>query len=259
VLCNLASGSRGNITYVGRGDRALLVDVGVSAKKAAEKLVERGLDPARVAGIVLTHEHGDHARGARVFARRHQVPIYVQREARAKVPLDGVPDVRTFDGDRPFEVAGFEVHPFSIPHDTVEPVAFVIDDGCQRVGIATDMGMTTHLTVEKLRTCQAVVLEFNHDLKMLMEGPYPWWLKQRVRGRLGHLDNTVALDVLERIVDGGVQAALLGHLSQENNDPSLVRALALERLAHNGQEHVQLTVLDQDTPGPVVRVGEDSR
>jgi phosphoribosyl 1,2-cyclic phosphodiesterase len=117
--------------------------------------------------------------------------------------------------------------------------------------------MTTHLTVEKLRRCQAVVLEFNHDLKMLMEGPYPWWLKQRVRGRLGHLDNTEALGVLERIVDGGVQAALLGHLSQENNDPSLVRALALERLAHNGQEHARVTVLDQDVPGPVIRIVSD--
>ncbi len=254
MLCNLASGSRGNITYIGRGARALLVDVGLSAKKAAEKLVERGLDPSHVGGIVLTHEHGDHARGARVFARRHKVPVYVHEAARGKVALDGVPDVRTFDGDRPFEVAGFEVQPFSIPHDTVEPVAFVVDDGERRVGIATDMGMTTHLTVERLRQCQAVVLESNHDLRMLMEGPYPWWLKQRVRGRLGHLDNTEALDVLERIVDGGVQVALLGHLSQENNDPKLVQALALERLARNGQGHVRLQVLAQDVPGPVVRI-----
>ena len=115
VLCNLASGSRGNATYIGRGDRALLVDVGVSARKAAEKLMERGLDPAHVAGIVLTHEHGDHARGARVFARRHKVPVFVHSAARGKVALDGVPDVRTFDGDRPFEVAGFEVQPFSPP------------------------------------------------------------------------------------------------------------------------------------------------
>ena len=257
MLCNLASGSRGNATYIGRGDRALLVDVGVSARKAAEKLMERGLDPAHVAGIVLTHEHGDHARGARVFARRHKVPVFVHSAARGKVALDGVPDVRTFDGDRPFEVAGFEVQPFSIPHDTVEPVAFVVDDGVHRVGIATDMGMTTHLTVDRLGRCQAVVLESNHDLRMLMEGPYPWWLKQRVRGRLGHLDNTEALDVLERIADSGVQVALLGHLSQENNDPALVRALALERLARNGQGHVQLQVLAQDVPGPVVRIGAD--
>ena len=257
MLCNLASGSRGNATYVGRDDRALLVDVGLSAKKVTEKLQERGLDPTRVAGLVLTHEHGDHTRGARVFARRFKVPVYVQKAARGKVALDGVDDVRTFDGDRPFMAAGFEVHPFSIPHDTVEPVAFVVDDGTHKVGIATDMGMTTHLTVEKLRTCQAVVLESNHDLKMLMEGPYPWWLKQRVRGRLGHLDNEEAMGVLERIADGGVQVALLGHLSQENNDSTLVRALALERLARNGQSHVQLTVLSQDVPGPIVHIGAD--
>jgi phosphoribosyl 1,2-cyclic phosphodiesterase len=185
------------------------------------------------------------------------VPVYVHRLAVGNVDLKGVDDVRTFVEDRPFEVGGLLIEPFSIPHDTVEPVAFVISDGRRRVGVATDMGMPTRLVIERLRACRAVVLEFNHDLQMLMEGPYPWWLKQRVRGRLGHLSNDDALNVLEQIVDGEVAMALLGHLSQENNRPELVEALALDRLAARHRDDVVVQVLQQDDPGPLVTIDPD--
>ena len=257
VLCNLASGSKGNATYVGKAGIGLLVDVGISAKQAELRLRKRGIDPQGVAGIVITHEHGDHARGVRVFARRFNVPVHVHEGAMPGVDLDRVPDVRPFSGDRPLEIGGLEVRPFSIPHDTVEPLAYVVSDGTHSAGIATDMGMPTRLAVERLRRCQAVVLESNHDLRMLMEGPYPWWLKQRVHSRLGHLSNDDALTVLEQIADSGVQVALLGHLSEENNDPALVHALALDRLEQRGNGHVRITVLRQHEPGPVVRVGRD--
>lgn len=257
LVCNLGSGSRGNVTYVGRRDAGVLVDIGFSCKRTGEKLRERGIAPEQVRAILLTHEHGDHVRGARVFARKYRVPVYVHEAARDQVDLRKVPDVRTFDGVRPFEVDGFEVRPLTIPHDTVEPVAFVLDDGHQRVGIATDMGMPTHLVAEELRRCRAVLLEFNHDVQMLMEGPYPWWLKQRVRGRLGHLSNDDALGMLEQIVEGGVEVALLGHLSQENNSPALVEALARQRLADRGRDDVAIEVLDQDVPGPVVCLGRE--
>jgi len=257
VLCNLASGSKGNATYVGKAGRGLLVDIGITAKQAELRLRARGIDPAGVAGIVITHEHGDHARGVRVFARRFHVPVHVHRDAMPGVDLDRVSDVRPFGNDHPLEIGGLAVRPFSIPHDTAEPLAYVVTDGENSVGIATDMGMPTRLTVERLRRCQAVVLESNHDLRMLMEGPYPWWLKQRVRGRLGHLSNEDALSVLEQIADGGVQVALLGHLSEENNDPALVHALALDRMQQRGNGHVTVAVLKQNEPGPVVRVGGD--
>ncbi len=252
LVCSLASGSRGNSTYVGTPEQGLLVDVGVSAKRAAELLVRRELDPAAVRGILITHEHRDHTSGVRVFCRRHRVPVYVQEDVRAHVDLSGVDDVRTFHGDEVFEVAGLRVEPFSIPHDTVEPLGFVIERGELRVGIATDMGIPTHLAEERLRTCQVVLLEFNHDLEMLMEGPYPWWLKQRVRGRLGHLSNDDALQLLEGIVQGPARTILLGHLSQENNRPELVEALVRDRLAALERPDIQVQVLQQDVPGPVV-------
>jgi len=255
VLCNLASGSKGNATYVGKAGRGLLIDAGISARQVELRLRKRGIDPDSVAGIAITHEHGDHTRGARVFARRFDVPVHVHRDALPGVDLDRVRDVRPFDGERSLEIAGLQVRPFSIPHDTVEPLAYVVGDGTRAVGIATDMGMPTRLTVERLRRCQAVVLESNHDLRMLMEGPYPPWLKQRVRGRLGHLSNDDAMAVLEQIADGDVQVVLLGHLSEENNDPSLVHALALDRLQQRGSGHVKVVVLRQEEPGPVVRVG----
>jgi len=256
LLCNLGSGSRGNLTYVGHDDGGVLVDIGFSAKRTAEKLRERGLTPEHVRAILLTHEHHDHTAGARVYAKRHKVPVYVHEAAREGVDLRKVPDVRTFRSEEPFEVAGFEARPVSVPHDTREPVMFTLDDGAQRVGIATDMGRPTHLVTEQLRRCRAVLLEFNHDLTMLMEGPYPWWLKQRVRGRQGHLSNEQALEILEQIVEGGVEVVLLGHLSQENNQPELALGLALERLAALGRDDVLVHVLAQDTPGPVVRLGK---
>ncbi len=255
LVCSLASGSRGNSTYVGTHERGLLVDVGVSAKRAAELLVRREIAPEAVQGILVTHEHRDHTSGVRVFCRRHRVPVYVQRDVAPEVDLKGVDDVRTFDGDAPFDVDGFRVDPFPIPHDTVEPLGYVVErDGC-RVGVATDMGMRTRLVEERLASCGAVLLEFNHDLEMLVDGPYPWWLKQRVRGRLGHLSNEDALEMLEVIVGGSVRHVMLGHLSQENNRPELVEALVRDRLAALGRQDVAVTVLEQDRPGPVIGVG----
>lgn len=252
LVCSLASGSRGNSTYVGTPERGLLVDVGVSAKRAAELLTRRELDPAAVRAILVTHEHRDHTSGVRVFCRRHRVPVYVQRDVRGHVDLDGVDDVRTFGGEEPFGVAGLEVIPFSIPHDTVEPLGYVIRRGDVRVGIATDMGMPTRLAEERLRSCDAVLLEFNHDLEMLMDGPYPWWLKQRVRSRMGHLSNEDALEMLGGIVEGPARQVMLGHLSQENNRPELVEAMVRDRLATLGRDDVHVTVLQQDVPGPVI-------
>ena len=257
VLCNLASGSRGNSTYIARDGRGLLVDAGLSGRQTTLRLEARGLDPATLRGIVITHEHRDHTNGARVLARRYHIPVFVHEAVRPKVKLDGVDDVRTFGDEHALEIAGLEVKPFTIPHDSVEPLAYVVGDGHTEVGVATDMGMPTRLTVERLRRCRAVLLEFNHDLQMLMEGPYPWWLKQRVRSRLGHLSNDDALEVLVQLVERGVEVALLGHLSQENNSPELVHALALEQLARTGHEHVSVSVLKQDEPGPVVTLGRE--
>ncbi|MDP7112712.1 MAG: MBL fold metallo-hydrolase [Myxococcota bacterium] len=254
LVCSLASGSRGNSTYVGTLECGLLVDVGISAKRAAELLRRRDLDPDAVSGILVTHEHRDHSAGVRVFCRRHRVPVYVQHDVRPEVDLRGVDDVRTFAGDAPFDVAGFRVDPFPIPHDTVEPLGYVIErDGC-RVGVATDMGMRTRLAEERLSACGAVLLEFNHDLEMLIEGPYPWWLKQRVKGRLGHLSNDDALEMLEVLVGGSVRTVMLGHLSQENNRPELVEAMVRDRLASLDRPDVDVTVLEQDRPGPVIGV-----
>jgi phosphoribosyl 1,2-cyclic phosphodiesterase len=257
VLCNLASGSRGNSTFIARNGSGLLVDAGLSGRQTTLRLEARGLDPATLRGIVITHEHRDHTNGARVLARRYHVPVFVHEAVRPKVKLDGVADVRTFGNEAVLEIAGLEVRPFTIPHDSVEPLAYVVGDGRNEVGVATDMGMPTRLTVERLRRCRAVVLEFNHDLQMLMEGPYPWWLKQRVRSRLGHLSNEDALEILQQLVDRGVEVALLGHLSQENNRPELVHALALEQLARTGNEHVSVSVLEQDRPGPLVTLDRE--
>jgi len=256
TLCNLASGSRGNATFVGQAGRGMLVDVGVSARQAALRLRARGLEPDAVEALLISHEHRDHSSGVRVYARRHGATVYVHEEVRERVDLRGVSHIETF-GDEPFEAAGLQVRTFTIPHDTVRPVAFVVGNDGAQVGIATDMGTATQLVAQRLRECQAVLLEFNHDLQMLMEGPYTWPLKQRVRGRLGHLSNDDALSLMETILAGRVKILLAGHLSQENNRPELVRGLVLDRLAQLGRSDVEFAVLDQNEPGPVFEVAPE--
>ena len=221
-VCVLASGSRGNAIYISDGTTAILVDAGLSGKEIERRLASRGLSASGLSAIVVTHEHTDHVQGAGILSRRYKLPLHIGQytlEA-AKKKLGKLSDVRHFDSGRPFTIGALKLHPFSIPHDAEDPVGFTVEaPGAAKVGIATDLGLATAVVRENLRDCRLLLLEANHDPVMLEHGPYPWALKQRVRGRCGHLSNEDAAALVTEIRHDALSHLILGHLSEENNDP----------------------------------------
>jgi phosphoribosyl 1,2-cyclic phosphodiesterase len=226
-LAILASGSGGNALLVEAGSTSLLVDCGISLRRVSRCLAELGSDVGRLAAVLVTHEHGDHVRGLEVFQRRHAVPVLATEGTAAASA--GLRTAGRLVAGRELAVGGLTVLPFQTCHDAREPVGFVISDNVMRVGVMTDTGMVTGAALEALRGCHALLVECNHDREMLLQGGYPWPLKQRITSRVGHLCNEQGRDVVETLAHPGLQVVVGMHLSQENNLPSLVRR-ELERV-----------------------------
>jgi phosphoribosyl 1,2-cyclic phosphodiesterase len=242
---SLGSGSSGNGLVVESGTTRVMMDCGFTLAATKAKLESRGLVPADLAGICVTHEHDDHIGGVARFAKRYAIPVYVTRGTAQWLPFDFPPVlVHLIDSHTPFAVDGLQVEPFPVPHDAREPVQFVFSDGHLRLGVLTDLGTPTSHVQEKLSGCHALVIECNHDLDMLMTGPYPVGLKQRVSGRFGHLDNAAAGHLVESLDRSKLRHLIAAHLSQQNNTPALaVAALS----AAIGCEQSWIGIATQDT------------
>ncbi|MFH1567404.1 MAG: MBL fold metallo-hydrolase [Gemmatimonadota bacterium] len=255
-LAVLGSGSKGNSVLVRTGRTALLLDAGLSARQLAQRCHASDLDPRRLDGVLLTHEHSDHVRGLPVFARHCPVPVLGNAATlgAAGAALATAPRAWAFTTGVPFAWGDFTVAAFPVSHDAVEPVGFVLEAEGVRVGYATDLGRLTPPILAALGGCHIVVLEANHDVDMLWKGPYPWPLKQRISSHLGHLDNASGAGQLPTIVGGDTAHLVLAHLSENNNQPGLVRSLFAAALADAGCAHVQLTVAGQHHASPVLRV-----
>jgi phosphoribosyl 1,2-cyclic phosphodiesterase len=219
----LASGSSGNSALVRSGATAVLVDIGVSALQVKKRLACFGCTPAEISAIFLTHEHSDHIRGLEVFLRRHhQAPVWATRGTWSQVPVK----TRTggvVESGRDYPVGALRVRPVATSHDAAEPVAYVFDDGLQRVALCTDTGVFTTLLEQRLAGCDLLLIETNHDADMLRHGPYPWPLKQRIASRLGHLGNHQTEEALDRIKCDRLKGVVGLHLSAENNSTALAR------------------------------------
>jgi len=257
-LVVLGSGSEGNAVVIEAGGRRLLVDAGFSAREIKRRLAKVGLEPEDLHGVVLTHEHLDHVRGLNRFCRKRQVPIYATAGTAQELELRSEVRalVRPCRSGVPFEAAGFVVEMFSVPHDAREPVGVVVEDpaGGGRVGLVTDLGCRSRLAWSRLGGVHALLLETNHDLEMLRNGPYPWPLKQRVAGRHGHLSNADAAQGLSELAHDGLQHLVLYHLSQVNNLPALAAAVVGEELARL-RTKAAMTVSGQFEPTPWLTVG----
>jgi phosphoribosyl 1,2-cyclic phosphodiesterase len=256
-LCVLGSGSQGNAVVIEAGGRRLLVDAGFSAREIKRRLARVGLAIEQIDAIVLTHEHGDHVRGLDRLCKKRRIPVYAT--AGTIGGLDVRPEVasllRCCRSGVPFEAAGFLVELVLVPHDAREPVGVVVEDpGGARVGLVADLGCRSRLAGGRLASVHALVLEANHDLGMLRDGPYPWVLKQRVAGRHGHLSNEDAAQGLPELVHDGLGHVVLYHLSQVNNLPSLAAAVVGEQLDRL-RAKAQLTVSGQYEPTPWLTVG----
>jgi phosphoribosyl 1,2-cyclic phosphodiesterase len=229
---SLGSGSSGNGLVVESGTTRVMMDCGFTLAATKAKLESRGLKPADLAGICVTHEHDDHIGGVARFAKRYAVPVYLTRGTAQWLPEDfPAVLVRLIDPHTPFAIGSVLVEPFPVPHDAREPVQYVFGDGSARIGVLTDLGCATSHVQEKLSACHALVIECNHDLDMLMNGPYPLSLKQRVAGRFGHLDNHAAASLVKSLDCTKLLHLIAAHLSQQNNKPQLARQALCEAVA----------------------------
>jgi phosphoribosyl 1,2-cyclic phosphodiesterase len=222
-ICSLASGSKGNCLYLEAGDIRVLIDAGLSLRETLLRMEWCGIDPGGIHAVLVSHEHIDHIRSAGSYARKFKIPVLashlVHRKAENYLKKTQVIE---FESGGAFTFRGCRIDPFPITHDACDPVGFVIESSEGRCGSATDLGVVTRLVADKLRGCRFLNLESNHDPEMLMNGPYPWDLKQRIKSRHGHLSNAESLELLFDLAHDGLEALVMAHLSEVNNHPDHV-------------------------------------
>jgi phosphoribosyl 1,2-cyclic phosphodiesterase len=254
-LTILGSGSSGNCAYVETSETRILVDAGFSARQIRQRLAEIGRTPENLTGIIVTHEHSDHVQGLRILAEKLCIPIYCNRPTHEAIQfqLRFKVDCQLFTTGASFEVGDMLVETFSIPHDAQDPVGFLLRTNGTNIGFLTDLGHATKLVLERVRPAHVLVLEANHDVKMLQDCVRrPWSLKQRILGRHGHLSNEAAADAAEEIMSADLRHLYLGHLSRECNRPELAQAVVNERLRKIGASHVSLSLTAQNVPCPTL-------
>jgi phosphoribosyl 1,2-cyclic phosphodiesterase len=250
-ICTLASGSSGNCLYIESGETRILVDAGISLRQIVLKLRKLDVELSDIDAVIVTHEHSDHTAALQNIG----VPVHVAR-ATTHLWANKVSSLREFDTDASFMIRDLLITPFSVPHDALDPVGFSIESGHgKKIGVVTDIGSVTALVRERLRGSNALVIEFNHDNDILLYSHYPWDLKQRIRGRLGHLSNNQASELLSELVHGGLRHVVLAHLSQVTNRPEVAYESASSALRNSGQEAgVQISVAPRKTLGEVLSI-----
>lgn len=221
-FASLGSGSKGNGTLVEDGATCVLIDCGFSVRETERRLGRLGRSPEELAAILVTHEHSDHIRGVAALARKYRLPVRMTHgtQLAGKVPAATISD--EIVPHQPFRVSSLTVTPVAVPHDAREPVQFVISSRGVTVGVLTDLGSVTPSVIEHYRRCDGLLLEANHDTEMLAAGPYPYPLKKRVGGDWGHLSNRQTGELLSRLESRKIQNLVLGHISLQNNLPTLV-------------------------------------
>lgn len=252
-ICVLASGSKGNAIYVSDGRTALLVDAGLSGIEIQRRMEAAGLQIDGLTAILVSHEHSDHIRGVGVLSRRYNLPVYISplTQQACGSQLGRLHQVCHFEIGRPFAIEELIIHPFSTSHDATDPAGFTISRNGRKIGIATDLGIATGMVKQHLKTCDLLVLEANHDPTMLIEGPYPWPLKQRIKSRNGHLANQDSGDLLAEISHEGLCHVILAHLSETNNTPEIALR-TVEKVLTKIPGNFELQVACQDRCSSVV-------
>ena len=222
----LGSGSEGNGLLVEVGATRVLVDCGFGIRDTLGRLGRLGVEPESLTAIIVTHEHSDHIGGVAAYAARYGTPVWLTFGTMATVAdrFAALPHVYGFDSHDAFPIGDVGIEPFPVPHDAREPVQFVLSDGRWRLGVLTDIGVSTAHVEATLSRCDALVLECNHDVDMLAGGDYPFPLKQRIAGRFGHLDNDAASALLARLDNSNLKHVFAAHLSKQNNTRELARA-----------------------------------
>ena len=252
-VCALASGSKGNCLFVSDGDTSLLIDAGLSGVEIERRLAVHGIDPYSLSAILISHEHNDHIHGAGVISRRYNLPVYISRKTchETRSCVGHVETYHYFECGSGFHIGQLCIHPFSLSHDAADPSGFTFSRNGSKIGLATDLGVATAMVKEHLKGCRLLILEANHDPDMLMRGPYPWPVKQRIKGRTGHLSNNDTRELLLELKHDGLTHVVLAHLSHENNTCEKALAAAGEALGTSG---AVLSVALQHQCGELIRI-----
>ncbi len=258
-VCVLGSGSSGNCTYIGTSVSGILIDAGLSYRETELRLAAVGVEPGMVKAVCVTHEHHDHVSSLGVLYRRLNVPLYANAGTidaiELKEKLRGLPWNVFTNGSR-FKIAGLSVEPFSVPHDAYDPVGFLVDSGGARAGIVTDMGTATELIRNRLKSCDVIVVECNHDGDLLRDSSRPWSLKQRIQGRQGHLSNDQAVDFLRQTAGPQTRAVYLAHLSSDCNNPDVALRCVREALVDAGFGSIRVSLTYPDKVSEVFDLGK---
>ncbi len=250
-LTILGSGSAGNCAYFETDDARILVDAGFSLRRIRKRLEAIGRAPENLNGVLITHEHSDHVPGLAALATKLRIPVYCNRPTAEAIQYRCPDrfDFRLFSTGASFDIGDITVETFTVPHDAQDPVGFLLKTAEGKFGFLTDLGHVTRLVLERVRTANVLVLESNHDVKMLQDCPHrPWSLKQRILGRHGHLSNEAAAETAEQLMSAELRHLYLGHLSRECNRPEIAQDVMLTRLQKIGATHVSLELTSQDQP-----------
>ena len=254
-VTTLGSGSAGNCALVESPQSRVLIDGGLSARQITLRLAELGVDPSQLDGILITHEHCDHVQGLEVLLKKFDIPVYANSLTAEALGEKVQRRARIFQTGSEFTLKDIVVQTFPVPHDAAEPAGFVLHQGESVLGFCTDLGFATKLVFERLRFAQTILIETNHDEKMLQNDPRrPWSLKQRIMSRHGHLSNAAAASVLEQLLGNGLRRAILAHLSRDCNSPEIATQTVRSQLSRAGDEAVEVICAAQNSISQRFRV-----
>lgn len=259
-FCSLYSGSSGNSLFVETQNTKLLVDAGVSCKKIESALQDINIDPSSLDGILVTHEHIDHVQSLGTLSKKFDLPVFVNQKTLDAMPKqkDKISDknIKNFNVSENFEIGDLKIHPFSIPHDAADPCGFNIYKEDKKISIATDIGHMTNNILKNLEESLFVMLESNYDPEVLRCSAYPFSLKSRIAGPIGHLPNETAGKTISHLLKTGLKTAMLGHLSKESNFPELAYQTVLDELISNNYDEnsFSLSVASRDKHSEVIKL-----
>jgi len=250
-ITSLNSGSNGNCYYVGNSREAVLIDAGISCKETEIRMLRLGLSMSKVKAIFISHEHGDHIRGLTVLSKKYQIPVYITPGTLNNSKLN-LPEqlVHSFYSQETVQIGSLQITCFPKIHDAAEPHSFLISCGPIKVGVFTDLGAVCEQLTLHFKQCDAAFLEANYDENMLHNGSYPYYLKRRISGGMGHLSNKQALELFTNFRHINLSHLLLSHLSKDNNNPDLVLSLFNEHA-----QGTEIIVASRDMETPVFTIG----
>jgi len=250
-LTILGSGSSGNCAYLETDEARILIDAGFSFRQIRQRLATIGRALENVTGSLITHEHSDHIAGLARLSEKLKIPVYCNRPTQEAIEFQlGIKlPSKVFATGSAFDMGDLVVETFSVPHDAQDPVGFLLRTTAGNIGFLTDLGHATKLVLERVRRANVLILESNHDVKLLQDCPHrPWSLKQRILSRHGHLSNEAAAEAAEQVVSADMRHLYLGHLSRECNKPQLAQQVMQKKLEQIGATHIRLEVTSQQVP-----------